>query len=616
MRSIHGSDLGVSAINATQVAVNFNQAVDLVTGSVATNYEIDGVAANAVKLSDDKKTATLTLATNLTSTATNYVISVENVKNAEGTVIEDFSKVYSLKDDVRPTIGNIVWKNSSTIEFTVSEPVDETTVGVTSDINDFIAVYDANGIKVNTTTDATYNATTGKVSVDVSAYGTGNYTLRVVGLEDFAGNLVSPNPVSKTFTISADKVAPTVTSIENIGINSATPAGVIAVNFSEEIDQTGAAEFVVEVDGVADTGAVITDLGDGKSFVAELPSIASAGSHKITVKTFTDLASNAGTAKSQIIAVKATTPTVKSAEYVTTSTGNVVVIKFNRDIDEATLANLTSVSISSDSVESSTAITTSELSVADIDNDGIDELVIDADAVALPGGTHKINLVAGLVTDVAGQANKAETISFAVPETSTTTPETVIGYVQSGKEVTVTFSAPVGSSALKLDNYTVEGQKVFEKAVFTSSTKDEVKLTLKADAILENASYAVSVSNVLDSKGKAVKAYNATEALTETVTPKLAKIAIADHVTVTATFTEAVDAGATVDEDDYIVKVNGVVVATTAVTSSDVTTITLSTPLEANDTVTVTTSDDFDGEDANGNIGLAGQSKSVKWIVE
>lgn len=634
----------VSAINATKVQVKFGKPVDVVTGSNVANYGLYAVGGNtnmvlSVELNATKTVATLNLKTTdyLTNVPTNYTLKVDGVKDGQGNEISDFSAVYTLADTDRPTIGDVTFVDSKTISFTVSEPVaaDDSTAAA-GDINQFVGVYNASGVKVfgldHMAGKARYNAATGKVTVDVSTLTAGTYTVKVANLKDKAGNLVTPNPVSKEFTVTNDTVAPEVTSIEPLGLknDAGTLKGVLKVVFSEKIDPAATPDFVVEVDDVADAAATLTPESDGKTYTVTLSGPTTAGLHKIAIKTFKDLAQNPGATKAQFVTFAAQEPSATTAEYKTFATGNKVVVKFDRKVTQSVLANLTATYITSEHVEGSVTIDATALSVTDIDNDGQNELVIDADdyngngagTLALPGGSYKVTLVAGLVADSADQTNASKEITFSIPESPTSTEVTIDSGTAPAQDalnmniVKVKFTGKVDSAtALNTNNYTIEGEKVFTKAVFTSAAKDEVRLTLADSAIKIDGDYTLAINGVKDANGNAVKAYSKPITLKENEKPFIAKAEITANNKVVVTFSEAIANNASVTEEDFVVKVNGTVVATTATTTAaGVTTITLTTPLtSATDVVTVTTDTDFDGEDAYGNVGVVGSTKTAEW---
>ncbi len=627
----------VSAVDATHVKVAFTQAVDLVSGSATANYALYLVGnstnkVSSVELSADRKSAVLTVSA-LTNQDANYTLTVDGVKDAAGDVISDFSKVYTLSDTVRPTVGDLTFKDSKTIQFTLSEPVNADNSATDAlDINDFVAVYDANGIKQfgfdETAGKASYNTTTGVVTVDVSTLSAGNYTLRVASLADKAGNLVNTNPTVKSFTISTDTVKPYVSSLKQIGIKGSdvTAQGVLQVTFSEPLT----AKFGVKVDNVTDGTAAITNpSGDKKTFLVVLTANSNtAGLHKIEVNTYADLATNAGDAYTQYVTFAAGSPAVSSTNFVTTTTGNKIVVKFDRDVTALTLAGITGVTyVTPTHVEKTLNIDSSAFSVSDIDDDGINELVIDADnydgaSAALPAGTYSVTLPASSVKDSATQANSAASLSFTVPSNTTASAVTVDGTAANTKQlsdvnyVQVIFTDEVDANyALDVNNYTVEGQKVFTSAIFTDDAHTTVKLKLAANAVTADGTYNFNVNGVKDADGNAVTAYAGKLNLKENEKPYIAKAEVTANNTVVVTFNEALSG--TVNANDFVVSVNGSALSLTSTDASlsgSVVTITLPTPLTStSDVVTVKTDTDFDGVDANGNTGVIGQTVTGVW---
>jgi hypothetical protein len=637
----------VSAIDATHLKVQFGTVVDVVTGSAQGNYGVYAVGSASnlvagVELSNNKTYAVITLSSPLTNQDANYTVKVDGVKDNAGNVIKDFSQVYTLSDAVRPTIGDITFVDSKTIKFTVSEEVDaNNTPSDSKNINAFVAVYDEKGVKKfgysTSGSEASYNAIKKEVTINIGSLVAGNYTVRVSSLTDKAGNLVTPNPTVKAFTVSTDTVKPEVTSVKALGIkgSGATAQGVLEVVFSEPLSGTPGSEFAVEVDGAANSATITNPSGDKKTFLVELAASSStAGLHKITIKTYTDLANNNGDAKSVFVTFATDAPKVSGAQYVTTSTGNKVVVKFDRPINVGTFATISNVTyITPNNVEKTLSIDSTALSVADVDGDGVNELVINADDFdgagtvdKLPAGSYTLTLPAGFVQDSAGQANTATKVTFVVPGSTTETEVTVdasntkqladVNYVQ------VTFSDEVDTAtALDPNNYTVEGQKVFEgQGIFLDDAHKTVKLKLKADAIKEDGTYTFEVNGVKDADGKAVKAYSGNITLKENEAPYIVSAEITKNDTIVVTFNEAFQNDTDVDADDFIVTVNGTkatLSATDAVTSGDTVTFTLPNALQStNDKVTITTADAFDGVDANGNIGKVGQTVEASWKLD
>lgn len=622
-------------------AAKLNPATIKVADADATKNTIKLVNAagdDAIALAEldsTGKVVTLELASGkeLGNKDANYVLNVNGVKDVNDNEIKDYSKVYILSDKERPSIGDVKFADTNTIEFAVSADIDSTTIASN------VKVYDPHGVEVSGLTPA-YVAAKDKVTIDISTLTeTGKYTLRAVGLKDLAGNLINPNPTEKTFTISEDKVAPEVVAIENLGFDGTN--GVIKVEFSEKIkaDPVGdnsISYFTVEVDGTSATTPTITADADGKTFTVKFAGtdVNSEGLYKIAIKGYKDLADNAGKDKVQYVTVKALAPEVANVSYGTYSTGNKVVVKFDGDIEEGTLADIDATYITSEFVEGNVTIKTGALSVVDLDNDDVKEFVIDANnytadadnAVALPGGKYTATIPAGLVKDVAGQPNKATKITFNVPEvpaadqvkvdasTNAPTQQTDVN------DIIVTFTDKVdAATALNTNNYTIEGNKVFEKAVFTSTDKKVVKLTMKDSVIKEDGVYTLAISGIKDAKGNAVKAYSDEITLKENEKPYMVKAEVVAKNKVEVTFNETL--AGNIDEEDFVVKVNGKELTAADITSVTATTntvtITLANDLTStNDVVVIVTSDDFDGADTNGNVGVTGQSITAKWVLE
>jgi uncharacterized protein (DUF2141 family) len=318
----------LSAIDATHLKVQFGTVVDVVTRSAQGNYGVYAVGSSfnlvaGVELSNNKTYAVITLSSPLTNQDANYTVKVDGVKDNAGNVIKDFSQVYTLSDAVRPTIGDITFVDSKTIKFTVSEEVDaNTTPSDSKNINAFVAVYDDKGVKKfgysTSGSEASYNATKKEVTIDISSLAAGNYTVRVSSLTDKAGNLVTPNPTVKAFTVSTDTVKPEVTSVKALGIkgSGASAQGVLEVVFSEPLSGAAASAFAVEVDGVANSATITNPSGDKKTFLVELAASSStAGLHKITIKTYADLANNNGDAKSVFVTFATDAPKVSPPGY-------------------------------------------------------------------------------------------------------------------------------------------------------------------------------------------------------------------------------------------------------------------------------------------------------------
>ncbi|KAF5058348.1 hypothetical protein [Acetobacterium wieringae] len=628
----------VTVVDATRINVNYNTAMDIVTMGTASKYSVSGNTVASVEVSADHKVATLTLGTPLTNVDANTTVGVNGVKDPYNNEIKNFAKVYVLSDKVRPVAGSLVWDDSQTLSFTIDKDADldtTNTSGNAKNVNAFVAVYDANGIKkfglINTGTQATYVTANNqsKVTVNVAGLTAGNYTLQVVGLKDKATNLINPNPTIQSFTITNDTTAPAVTSITPVGYAGGNAT--FDVVFTERLQ----ANPTIDIDDVTKAIGTPVVSADGKTYTITVTT--TSGLHKVTVKNFKDLAGNSGTAVAQMVTFTASSPQLVSAQYQPTAGGNKIVVKFDRNIVADTPADITAGSYVYDNVQYALSTLTdggkidkSALTVADIDNDGIKELLINADdysgtagaVTALPVGSYTVTLPAGEVKDAAGQANTAKTLTFVVPSNAsvtTTASPAAKGTAANGDAnyVDVTFTQKVtDATALNLANYKVEGSQVFTNAVFTDSTKKIVRLTMAAGAIQTNGSYTVTVDNVVDTNGNAVQAFSGAVTLYENVKPFIALAEVNATNNVKVTFNEALTG--TINNADLEVYVNGSKVASTVsfTSGASIANITLTTPLaDTTSTVVVKTASTFSVVDANKNEAVTGFEKTAVWNV-
>lgn len=395
--------------------------------------------------------------------------------------VEAYAQVVSLKDDVRPTLGETSFVNSQTLKVAVSEQIDANPTAIKA----ALTVTDKDGSPVDTTNFAiAYDEKDGFFTIGTLGLEAGKYTFKFTGLKDYAGNLINPNPVTKEITVAEDEVAPTIESISNVGLD-ASDNGYLKVNFSEpvDLDLTTNNTVSVSLNGATAADADVVQVSDDKKSVVLKFTTPSTSYQTVVIDkgALTDLAGNENKKFSGSVTFKATTPVVKEYSYSVSKDKETVT--FDRDLVDATSITLGGTKLN-DNVE------TSVTNVSAVVTNG--KLVIDTSA--LGKGEYTLSLPVDTVADIAGQKNT-----------------TVVGAsdpIDQDGVVFVKYSKAVGNSAVDVANYTVEGQEVFSKAVFTSNDKNVVKLTLKADTIAKDDNYTVEIKNVKDATDKAVKAFS------------------------------------------------------------------------------------------------------------
>ncbi|WP_162920127.1 S-layer homology domain-containing protein [Paenisporosarcina cavernae] len=612
--------VSVSAINATEVVVDFSVLLDKTDAETVGNYKIGAVSPTSATLNSDKKSVTLKFANASDVEVTNSVFVVEPIQTAADASVETakYTQVFSFEDTIRPTVTGVSYPTNATAKVTLSEAVD---VLDGTELADYITVTDANGADITDTTLYTLSADKKSFTVNTAGFTKGlAYSLSIVGLKDLGGNLISPNPAVVNITkTEVDSVLPTVTSVTSLDTNK------FKVVFSEALDTTGT-YFTYDVDAsgtpvtVNSANATMNDAGT--EFIVDLGAPLSAGPHAIAIDSYEDPSANAGNPYSKLVnfAADTTNPTVASTSVKTLSGVRYIAVTFT---EEVTLnAQTVNFSYVQDGVYKTGTIAASSLAAVDLDENGVDESVLinteDFDGLgnALKSGVYSISLPSGLVTDTSQNTNDnaATTVKVTLGDltsTDTTKPGIAGVDVQSidNDTVEVTFSEDVSNeTALNLANYTVEGKQVFDSAVFYGD-KTTVRLTLKAGAIKLNGDYQVVIKNIKDTAGNLMNTVTRIETFTENTAPALSSAVLTANNVITLKFNEDMNVLSIQEalaEADFEVFVNGVAETGVTEASTDARTFTLTladalNATEYNSTITLKPTVDFDVEDANGN---------------
>jgi hypothetical protein len=189
---------------------------------------------------------------------------------------------------------------------------------------------------------------------------------------------------------------------------------------------------------------------------------------------------------------------------------------------------------------------------------------------------------------------------------------TIVTPVQSAEDkVTVTYNVPVtATTALNTSNYTVEGEQVFESAIFDGNTQT-VTLTLQADAITVAGSRVMEIKNVMTSAGKTMVDFTSTVAFKENVKPVFESAQIMGATTIRVTFSEAVSSTDAAAFEYYIDGVLQSAVANAAFTSDTYVDITVPTITDLTKTYEIKfIGTDF--VDASGNTAITGTTVTAE----
>ena len=560
----------VTALNATQVQITFNKAADkasLFTDGISGAFKatvtfttLDGVASGALTgtLSADGKTLTVTAANALSK---RYDVVVDALKATDGTSFVKYAQMSTFAaDKTAPTIVSTTKISATTFKVTFSEPMNS--LGT-------VSYKLANG---TATADVTNDFGGGPKTEVVFTLGNtivvgDTVTATLIGASDKAGNLLSPNPATTTFTKSGkDGVIPTVSSITQTGAKAYT------VKFSEELS---VAPATINITGNA-TVSITKDTVDATKYNVVVTN-ALDGATTINIATFTDLSGEVGPAQTKvaIFTKDAVAPKLVSSAVTTDTTDGKQYLELTFDKDLALTAAeidaLTTGSYVKDYVTTSiTGLTDATLAFTSSSN----LKVVRAPLATLLTGKDVQNAVYTLALDINGVTSTAGvavvdptnvTFTRGLDGTGTGTvlAAPTVAQGADNNKVNVTFTGAVdGASATNVGNYLIGGAVVESVTLQPLAAGTQIAiLNLAANSNTFTGVRNVSVSNVKAlGSDVTMEPYSTTLSLKENVVPTITKAELATTDTITLTFSEpimAVGAGA-ITEADFEVYVDGV----------------------------------------------------------
>ncbi|WP_171334943.1 S-layer homology domain-containing protein [Anoxybacillus sp. EFIL] len=531
----------VSAINAKQIEVKFNKAVDkstifsnvtagtLNTGVITvkrtvndtdTNKNVDTTSDTVTaSLSEDGKTLTLTL--DVTSSKYfegTYAVTVSDaVKTTEGKAITAYAGTFTVKDQTAPTVKEVVYNTiTNEVEVTFAEPVTRVPDVVRLNgepVSGVVFVSNTNQTKVKFTKPSS-----------VAAGSTAS--IYVAGTTDAASNILSPYNGNVTFTNDASALQVTsVTQIssnkvkvvfnKSLASNDATIDGALTAIIDGTVVAAGDVTAALDTTDTSNKTVIVTFSG---SYTAPNYFYGSSATSKAVTLTFandviTDVFGKklAATTQSITMTKDATGPQVVSAKIA--SNGVDIEVTFDEEI--ANTGDTAKIVLRKDGVAMNTAASAVRKGAT---GDDAKVLVITpntADLVSgkLPAGTYTVRLEAGAIADAHTNNNAVATTT--VSKAATTTDLTATIATQAGQRniFEVTFSEDVTtSSALNLANYKLDGAALpsgtdiyFKNGAANRTVVIELPQgSINFGAVGTGANAVLAVSGVQTSSGKTV----------------------------------------------------------------------------------------------------------------
>lgn len=621
----------VTAINAKQIEIKFNKAIDKKTvvqddktlvDEVLSFNSLDGKAVDAnnakAELSSDGKVLTLT-AKNGEIFEGRYDVKVVKgaIKSTDGKEVDKYEVTIKVEDKVGPTISGTEKVDATTTKVNFSEPI----------MNQGNVSYKlADGTAIDPgAADTKIVSTVNGSSIEFELQGTKlvnkDVTVTFIGTSDFAGNLVNPNPATAVIKKGdKDGVAPTVKTVKFL--NNKT----LEVEFSENVNGFDASKVTV-------TGATVSkatqDTTNKSKYKVELDT---AVSDIVTVAIDnTGIADLSGEAMAEkytsriVVSADSVKPTVQEAKVVKGNDNlEYLHLTFSEDVTKV-IGDAGALSLNAkqykDYITKDVILTATGADLVVVD-DTKNQLKIKLSALKIgteslvEGAKYTVDLPADLVADVAGNKNAAKSSAFEFTRGKDGTPSSsayqvvnsVTPSVTDNNVVTVVFEKEVdGASATNKANYSINGA-VIENATLASDEKT-VTLKLASDSTTFSGDRYITINGVKTKAGVGLeKEYKKVISLNENIRPTVVSAKATGAKEITLTFSESVTAGT---EKDFAVFFNNVVdgdvagVAATAVSSNNKQlTITTTKTIDAaalNAGITVKKVDTIDVKDTKGN---------------
>ncbi|KMN41491.1 S-layer homology domain-containing protein [Lysinibacillus sp. LK3] len=579
----------VKGLNAKELEVKFNTAVDAKDAAITTKYAVEGVAITNAIVSEDGMTVTLT--TDKEVKLTNGKVTVKPIKTkADAKVLtEEFNKLITFADTTPVSVNSVEAKGTTAV-ITFDEPVQsEGTISL-------------NGTELSK---ERYTLSGKKLTI-TGLTAEQSYKVDIVGATDFANNIA--NPIAVNFTVlkaDVDNSKPTVsTAVNGTEITFDFSEELMKQNLNADAETKEYAKVTVGSTVFYLTDADIKDTEDKTVFTIDAKSALGTATFintNIKVEGQKDLAGNAGDAfEFNAILSKDLTP----ATLVSAATKMLVADDVNAttDVDALYLTFSEPVKVEGKltvKTQNGIAYTTGKETAVkadagfDVDGngkiEGAEKNTVKVDIDLDSNSTYTFELSAKAVTDLAGNVT-ADTVTFnvttgvfeATPETPT--DSLVFGatpvVVTDNNVFTVEYAKDVTATATNAANYTLGGKELpaGTQLQFVDGTK-KVRFTLPEGSITANGNYVLEASNVVDTKGNTLKGGKVTTqvALKENIVPVATKVTAVDSKTFTVDFSEniadqAAPTGVTVKIAGSTVELASITVAggkLTAITKAD-----------------------------------------------
>lgn len=552
----------VSAINARELVVAFNQPIDKLTAEVEANYVIEvnnsalattAYAATVDADDDTKVNVLLNEASTLdTGDYVDFKVKKEVLSKTLKSLEADATEAFSFVDTTAPVVTGI--------------EVDGNDVKVT--FNEYLTAIDLikiNGVSVSVPSLATH-AKEITLANAASGLAEGTHTITFANVAD---NQSTPNTavfLSETFTTTVDNSAPVVSKVE------AVDSDTFKVTFSKNVTTP---TVTVKKSGLSLNASVS---GSNKEYTVD---VSDNGGVKLydTNETAATLEVNISAYKDAVNNIVGDTTTT-NVELSKDGEAPTVVSRFNEIVDKDATPAVNEVF----NIQFSEVLGSSNAAKIILkDKDGIKQAIDSAAVVAdtdgnntilqiesaaiqttgeIDPGTYTLELAAGAVEDSATNANAAATVTFT--KEGAIAPAITPTISASGATISINYNTDMTDSAIKLENYKIDNVALPTGTIIYFETDNQhVKIELPDESIevSEDVLFGID-TDVLSTVGGEIASASLNTVLPglkDNVDPVLVSAKKVNGTTIELTFSEDLDTytdGSTY-QDDFVVTVNG-----------------------------------------------------------
>lgn len=588
----------VEAINGTTLQITFNKKVDedtvidsatdkVVAGAVNVTRTGTSSKTNAVngtldlnaldnstaELSEDGRTLTVSLVSSSAAKFLDgtYTVSVKNIKDTAAKTIPTYSKVIDVDDTTAPVVESATYSASKGFVVKFSEPV----------TNPDVLRIDG---EVVTGTLSNNNKTL-TITKPASVVAGSTVSLYVASATDAAGNKVTP--YTGSIVVSNDTTAVAVNSVTQLSTNKVRVVFNKPVNASALTgltilkDSTSYTTFTSAKNTTVDPTGATFDITLGTSTSAPYFDLYSASSSKtdlvlaFAADSLKDYYGNAlpAVSKSLTLTQDVAVPTVTSTKL--SADGTYIAVKFNKELDSATLAKI-DLRVNGAEIASSVASATVDTKDATILKVVPNASLTDATTGVINAGTYTVRLSAEAVTATNGVKSAAATLDNVVVDSSTTDLKvSSISKNGANNKIKVVFNKTVtAATALNPSNYTIDGVALTSAADIrfdgTDTTNKTVLIDLPKGLInlgivgATTGAYAtLGVSGVQTSTAQTLVATYDKVEVEDNTAATLKSASVVSPTVLKLTFDEAIDASSFALGDFTIKSAAGTFTATT-----------------------------------------------------